>query len=184
MVAEEVAGQNARAEEEYRRLLASPNVDLNIVEGSALSRAMGLRDRPSIDRLLPRVIEASRGQSAVNRTALKYLDDAPAALRELRRLAEEPDLQKDLFSMAALSQWAAYFGDNELALNALLRTSRSGTVVEAWGFSLWRPVSKGMRRLPGFKTLLREQGIVDYWRKSGNWGEFCKPVGADDFECR
>jgi hypothetical protein len=86
--------------------------------------------------------------------------------------------------MAALSQWAAYFGDNTLALDALLRTTRSDTGVTAWGFSLWRPVNKGVRRLPGFKVLLREQGFVDYWRKSGNWGEFCRPVGADDFECR
>jgi TolB-like protein len=184
MIADEVAGQNAKAEEEYHRALASPNVNLNLTEGSALVRAMGLRDRPSIDRLLPRTIEAGPGQAAVNGTALKYLDNAPAAVRELHRLINEPSIQRDLYSMAALAQWAAYFGDNALALDALLRTTRSDTGVGAWGFSLWRPVNKGVRRLPGFKALLRDQGFVDYWRKSGNWGEFCKPVGADDFECR
>ncbi|HLA74175.1 MAG TPA: serine/threonine-protein kinase [Steroidobacteraceae bacterium] len=41
-----------------------------------------------------------------------------------------------------------------------------------------------VRTLPGFKALLRDAGIVDYWRKTGKWGDFCKPVGADDFECR
>jgi TolB-like protein/tetratricopeptide (TPR) repeat protein len=184
MIAHEVAGQNAKAEEEYQRARASPNVNLNLTEGSALVRAMGLRDRPLIDRLLPRAIEAGPGQAAVNGTALKYLDDARAAVRELHRLIDEPSIQRDLYSMAALSQWAAYFGDNTLALDALLRTTRSDTGVTAWGFSLWRPVNKGVRRLPGFKVLLREQGFVDYWRKSGNWGEFCRPVGADDFECR
>jgi hypothetical protein len=25
--------------------------------------------------------------------------------------------------------------------------------------------------------------FVDYFRASGNWGDFCKPVGKDDFEC-
>ncbi|MEP7246499.1 MAG: TIR domain-containing protein [Gammaproteobacteria bacterium] len=184
MIAHEVAGQNAKADEEYQRVLLLPNVNRALAEGSALVRAMGLRDRPSIDRLLPRVIAAGPEQSAVNGTALKYLDDAPAALRELRRLIKEPVMQQDLYSMAALSQWAAYFGDDALSLDALLRTTRSGTGVGAWGFSLWRPIIKGVRRLPGFKTLLREQGFVDYWRKSGNWGDFCKPVGADDFECR
>jgi tetratricopeptide (TPR) repeat protein len=184
MIAHEVAGQDAKAEEEYQRLLVAPNINLNLAEGSALVRAMGLRDRPSIDRLLPRVIEAGAGQSAVNGTALKYLDDAPAALRELRRLINEPGIQRDLYSMAALSQWAAYFGDDALSLDALIRTSRSDTGVTAWGFSLWRPINTSVRRLPGFKALLREQGFVDYWRKSGNWGDFCKPLGDDDFECR
>jgi len=40
-----------------------------------------------------------------------------------------------------------------------------------------------MRRLPGFKDLVSKLGLVDYWRSSGNWGEFCRLVGADDFEC-
>jgi hypothetical protein len=41
-----------------------------------------------------------------------------------------------------------------------------------------------VRALPGFKALLREARIVDYWQKTGKWGDFCKPAGADDFECR
>jgi hypothetical protein len=41
-----------------------------------------------------------------------------------------------------------------------------------------------MRTLPGFKQILRDAGIVDYWRATGKWGDFCKPVGSDDFECR
>jgi len=24
---------------------------------------------------------------------------------------------------------------------------------------------------------------VDYWKTNG-WGDFCKPVGKDDFECK
>jgi hypothetical protein len=99
-------------------------------------------------------------------------------------LINEPGIQRDLYSMAALSQWAAYFGDDALSLDALIRTSRSDTGVTAWGFSLWRPINTSVRRLPGFKALLREQAFVDYWRKSGNWGDFCKPLGDDDFECR
>jgi len=40
-----------------------------------------------------------------------------------------------------------------------------------------------MRRLPGFKDLVQNVGLVDYWRSTGNWGDFCKPIGDDDFEC-
>ncbi len=28
------------------------------------------------------------------------------------------------------------------------------------------------------------RGLVDYWRTSGNWSQFCRPLGADDFECQ
>lgn len=40
-----------------------------------------------------------------------------------------------------------------------------------------------MGKLPGFKDLVREVGLVDYRRSSGNWGDFCYPVSNDDFEC-
>ena len=40
-----------------------------------------------------------------------------------------------------------------------------------------------MRKLPGFKDLLRDLGLVDYWRKTGNWADFVRPIGDDDFEC-
>ena len=47
----------------------------------------------------------------------------------------------------------------------------------------WRPIFRDMRKLPGFKDLMRDIGIVDYWRTTGHWGDFCRPVGEDDFEC-
>jgi hypothetical protein len=43
---------------------------------------------------------------------------------------------------------------------------------------------QGLRANPRFKDLLRQLGLVDYFRASGNWGDFCKPLGTEDFECR
>jgi hypothetical protein len=51
-------------------------------------------------------------------------------------------------------------------------------------FQLWRPVENNVRRLPGFKDFVRELGLLDYWRTSGKWGEFCRPIGPSDFECK
>ena len=49
-------------------------------------------------------------------------------------------------------------------------------------FLLWRGIYRDVRMLPAFKELLRELGLVDYWRETGNWGDFVRPVGDDDFE--
>jgi hypothetical protein len=48
---------------------------------------------------------------------------------------------------------------------------------------IWGPTYREMRRLPGFKDILRRLGLIDYWRTTGNWGDFCRPVGDTDFEC-
>jgi len=61
--------------------------------------------------------------------------------------------------------------------NAAMKNPDTGEVLAFGGFSL------DASRLPAFEDSLRNAGIVDYWRASGNWGEFCPPVGADDFEC-
>jgi len=82
------------------------------------------------------------------------------------------------------AHWAAYFGDPELALQLLqeiLRMQEPGFIL---GLNLWRPGFRNARALPAFKDLLREIGLVDYWRATGNWGDFCRTIGADDFECK
>jgi hypothetical protein len=48
---------------------------------------------------------------------------------------------------------------------------------------LWIAPYSAMRTLPGFKALMRETGLADYWRQTGDWGDVCKPISADDFEC-
>jgi len=51
-------------------------------------------------------------------------------------------------------------------------------------FSFWLAPYSGLRAHPEFKKLLIETGLADYWRQTGKWGDACKPVGADDFECQ
>jgi len=47
---------------------------------------------------------------------------------------------------------------------------------------LWHPSYAPARKTERFKRIVRDLGLVDYWRARG-WPEFCKPVGADDFAC-
>jgi TolB-like protein/tetratricopeptide (TPR) repeat protein len=78
-----------------------------------------------------------------------------------------------------LMQVSDVLGDPELALAALERAVRQGA---GPGLFWVAPVS-GMRSGPRFKKLLIDSGVSDYFRSTGNWGDFCKPAGATDFEC-
>ena len=47
---------------------------------------------------------------------------------------------------------------------------------------LWAPIYAPVRKTERFKALVRNTGLVDYWRARG-WPDLCHPVGADDFAC-
>jgi len=42
------------------------------------------------------------------------------------------------------------------------------------------PVFDETRKQEGFRTLLKDSGVVDYWQKNG-WPDVCQPVG-DSFK--
>jgi hypothetical protein len=54
--------------------------------------------------------------------------------------------------------------------------------VPARNYGLWMPYMSEVRKLPGFKQLMIDIGLVDYWREYG-WADLCQPVGAADFVC-
>jgi TolB-like protein len=43
--------------------------------------------------------------------------------------------------------------------------------------------SRVPRDTESFKGFVSDMGLVDYWRTSDKWSDFCKPVGKSDFEC-
>jgi hypothetical protein len=106
------------------------------------------------------------------------LDAPEAALAELRKFDADPAYDNQM-GRTIITVWAAYFGDHELALKQF-RDVIDDRVVAF--FIAWRPIHKEMRLLPGFKEVVRDLGLVDYWRETGNWGDFARPVGNDDFE--
>src|SRR5665213_263582 len=109
-----------------------------------------------------------------------HLNDPTAMPAELRKMLVDPDYQES-GRMEGIAAIAALLGDTDTALAAQRRT-----YVDLAGNNagdLWFPIYKSMRSDPRFKKTLRDLGLVDYWRTSGNWGDYCKPVGKDDFEC-
>jgi TolB-like protein len=149
-----------------------------------LYTALATRDRALIDHQLAALRAAGSDNAIRNEDfmdlAIGALIDRPEqALSELRRRAQHPP---NVFELGGMANWMAYFGDSAGALDIL----RSDPVFKGSGAYLavfmWRPVMRDVRRLPGFKQLVRDMGLVDYWREFG-WPDLCKPVGSDDFEC-
>jgi hypothetical protein len=52
----------------------------------------------------------------------------------------------------------------------------------AVGDPVWLPAAAGLRKSQDFKTRIRDEGLVDYWRAHG-WPDLCHPVGKDNFAC-
>jgi adenylate cyclase len=107
------------------------------------------------------------------------LDTSGEAGAELRLFLTDPAYSNPM-NRHWIAVWASYFGEFELALQVNREVIGSDSTM-IW--TIWRPIHEGMRQLPGFKDLVRESGLVDYWCTSGKWGDFCRPVGEDDFEC-
>ncbi len=133
---------------------------------------------------LTRLIATERGNT--NSIDGKVLDELgnPQALRATLR-AELATPQNN-HSLGYIAAYADAFGERDLALAAIRKEALDPVAYTPWRLPwvLWYPYKTGLRADPRFKDIVREIGLVDYWRKTGNWGDFCKPVGADDFECR
>ena len=114
------------------------------------------------------------------------LHDRDAMLAILHKAAADPTYRGnyEVWSLADA------LGDADLAV-AAMRESMEGRQGFKEGhmhygayFRLWIAPYSGLRGHPEFKKLLIETGLADYWRQTGKWGDGCKPVGADDFECQ
>lgn len=80
----------------------------------------------------------------------------------------------DPFVDPFIMNFAAHFGDTQLALRAMRRSQDS--------FWLWSPLLGDARAQPEFRELVFQLGLVDYWREYG-WGEFCRPAEDAEFVC-
>ena len=140
----------------------------SISSTSLLVLALEANDQARIDQYL-----------AKDSWVRKYLDNPAGVEKEIRQRLIEPVNTNNPYIRQSFAVWAAYFGKYELALEIWQEIADKGFTTNVF----WRPIMKPMRQLPGFKDLVTKIGLVHYWRTTGNWGEFCHPVGKDDFEC-
>ena len=184
-------GNIQAALEELERAETLPNTPRWIIAGIALVTAMAVNDLQAIHTHV-QILEINNMSAAINREMDALAGDKPALRAALLRAWSDPANRTDMSSLT-IAAWLAYAGDPESALEVLNAIADAHTYSSAkiWTFSyadithrlLWRPLMRDVRKLPGFKDLVRKLGLVSYWRTTGNWGDFCRPLGADDFEC-
>lgn len=153
----------------------------NVVRGAAFGTALGSGDRTQIAYRLKSQIEIQSDPAAraFNERILALLN-SPAEARGFL-LAQRSTLPPA--GLAATAPMDAFFGDPDAALQKMSSAAGQGSTI-AVATLMWLPVFAPMRELPGFKTLVRDMGLVDYWREAGWPEDFCKPTTGDDFECR
>ena len=171
-----VQGRLSEAQEEYERA-----EDLRggheVIEHHAVLRALESGDAPAVKAHFQRYL----GVATVTIASIEQLADIvdqPAAALVLLKDEFENLANQDSMRMLFIALYAGHFGDTELALAALARSDMAAS----YRPMVWEPLLKNVRRTAGFKQLVRELGLADYWRKSGKWGDFARPLGDDDFE--
>jgi hypothetical protein len=114
----------------------------------------------------------------INRAAQRNLDANDAGLEAMRGLYAEAS-NRSSAELVLMAAWTAYFDDPVFAL-ALARESISLQQSMIW--IVWLPIFEDVRRLADFKSLVRDLGLVDYWREYG-WPPFCRALDGDEFAC-
>lgn len=93
----------------------------------------------------------------------------------------DPSIELPRGSRASGAMYATLHGDDALALTLL----RQEFLTPGFGayFLLWHPVLKRVRRSDGFAELVNGLGMVNAWRSTGHWGDFCRPGPDDTVSC-
>jgi TolB-like protein len=176
----DLVGGSDEAEAEYQRTLRLP-ISQPLNHYWAVARSMMLRNHGQVRERLVLCAEHFGGVSFFG-AALEMFDEPTRFVAWLSKNIEDgPGLDslginKNLF----LGYLAAYVEAPELVLRAWRAMSRDLLGVQI--LRIWHPLFAEVRKLPGFKDLVSDFNLPTYWRTTGEWGEFARPVGADDFE--
>lgn len=167
--------EDAEAEYEHSRALAGNRF------GPEYVRFLRLLSRAETD---PQALhdQFRRMRDSIEGELPRYVLDFEPVLGDRPRMLEI--LRKEFAARPRpeMMRIADALGDADLAL-AILRAfwnERSGFGKYEY---IWTAPYSALRTLPGFKAFMIEIGLADYWRQTGEWGDVCRPVGDDDFEC-
>lgn len=165
---------SGRLEEALAEFDRVPNEEFGLFRrANAMVTALSLGDRDELAKRLALL------DGPITRLLAEHFDQ-PAAV-----LLDEPAAAWDLLRRLTVGgggvNWAAFVGQPEYALS-LFRADLPSVGADTVAYFIWSPLFSDMRALPGFKDLVRDMGLVEYWRVYG-WPDDCSPVDDEDFEC-
>jgi len=171
------AGRLEEGDTEYRRLLHLP-FGGSILPLRAIVRTFLLHGRAAARRQLVEQFGQSDEFGGFPAALAKAFDHPDEARRVLSAALDMPEC-RNIFAEQVISLFAGAFGDADIAIAALQRC-----IVDRRGYAadLWNPAFIELRHDPRFKQIVIDIGLADHWRKTGNWGDFARPLGDGDFE--
>jgi TolB-like protein len=199
-----------RAQEALRYAERALRIDPLVFVGHWLKaiHLMNLNRLDEADAAIARGL--ATGQGTLNLQGLRFTlalnrGDLTTALQEIR---DYPNFGPNTYALAdtyanegrdatlAMIRGLLDTGNVSAAVNSVMRALAAALdapelaleVFQGSGVTsgdMWSPLYQNMRKLPEFKIWLRENGMVNYWRNTGNWGDFCRPLAdtESDFEC-
>ena len=180
-IALDAAGLPDEAQAEYER--SKDLVGNHATTDNVALRRLLARKNPDVVaiRAQLRNFLQSAHQSSLFGITPENVTNKPAALVALRQQFNDPGKQVGNF-LVLMGGAADLYGDKDLALAAI----RRGFIdMHATAYlSFWPVNMTGLHADKRFKQLVRDLGFADYFRSTGKWNDFCRPVGTDDFECQ
>ncbi|MXO58373.1 TIR domain-containing protein [Altererythrobacter salegens] len=172
-----IAGRNAESEAEYERVRDIPT-NREVAEHTAFFRNWQMGDVEAARVHIRNYLELARLAWPLMVEYLGSFERPDEALEILRKGMEQESAQNTTV-LVLLAFHAGLLGDTKLALEAMRRGTSYSVAMD---YLLWWPSLREARQTPEFKQLMRDNGVYDYWRTTGNWGDFARPLGDDDFE--
>jgi len=119
-----------------------------------------------------REMPAANYPAGMTEDAAKLLESAPAQAAAPASLPRLGSMSFAYMHVGAPERVLEYYEDE-------ISAGYFQPISATW---FWHPTYAAVRRTERFKTVVRDLGLVDYWRARG-WPAQCKPSGATDFSC-
>lgn len=119
-----------------------------------------------------REMQPSSYPPGITEAAAKMLESAPVKAAAPAALPRLGNLSFAFMHVGAPERVLEFYEDE-------IRGNYFQPISTTW---FWHPTYAAVRKTERFKKVVRDLGLVEYWRARG-WPAQCHPVGANDFAC-
>lgn len=154
-------------------------------------RALALLENPELRNFYDQPPFGRPGATNVLRAALRAQGRSAEEMRSAAQLVEKALAEGTINKLTGISTLASLgaidsaFSAADRMLNSEERDQRMGEQFGDWSnaYVLFGAPTAEMRRDPRFMPLAQRLGLVDYWRSTGHWPDFCAEPGLP-YDCK